>query len=233
MPPSSRPAGGRFRLPPRTGAEPAPPGRHELEVDGIFAGLCYVPAAVPQRLVIMLHGAGGTAEAGLRLLLPYADEYGLVVYAPQSAGATWDLLAGGYGPDVHRIQSALTRLAATAPTPGRPVIGGFSDGGSYALSLALANGDVFDSAVAFSPGFAAPSARLGRPRLFISHGRDDRVLPIDRCGRRVARALTTAGYAVAYHEFGGGHDVPAEVVAAALRWLSDPPAPGAARGAQR
>lgn len=75
--------------------------------------------------------------------------------------------------------------------------------------------------VAFSPGFAAPSARLGRPRLFISHGRDDRVLPIDRCGRRVARALTTAGYAVEYHEFGGGHDVPAEVVVAALRWLSD------------
>ena len=234
MPPSSRPADagsdsrrGRLRLPPSpAGGAPLPAGRHELEVDGTFAGLGQVPATRPRRLVIMLHGAGGTAEAGLRLLLPYADEHGLVLYAPQSTGVTWDLLAGGYGPDVHRIQSALHQLAGSVPGPAAPVIGGFSDGGSYALSLALANGDVFGSVLAFSPGFAAPAARTGRPAVFISHGRGDRVLPIDRCGRRLARVLSGTGYPVEYLEFDGGHEVPADVTVTALQWLRDRSGPG-------
>jgi phospholipase/carboxylesterase len=59
--------------------------------------------------------------------------------------------------------------------------------------------------------------------MFISHGRQDRVLPIERCGRRVARVLRDTGYAVEYLEFDGGHDVPADVVTAALAWLSEPP----------
>jgi predicted esterase len=190
-----------------------------VEVDGTVAGIRYVPTTAPRRLVVLLHGAGGTAESGLRLLLPYADRHGLVLYAPQSTGMTWDLLVSGYGTDVRRLQSALTQLAAALPPLGPPVIGGFSDGGSYALSLALANGDVFDGVLAFSPGFAAPAARTGLPRVFISHGRGDRVLPIDRCGRRLARTLTATGYAVQYVEFDGGHDVPADVAAAALVWL--------------
>jgi predicted esterase len=77
--------------------------------------------------------------------------------------------------------------------------------------------------LAFSPGFAAPVEPTGRPAVFISHGRGDRVLPIDRCGRRLARVLRASGYAVEYREFDGGHVVPADVSAAALEWLSDPP----------
>lgn len=70
-------------------------------MDGTFAGICYVPAVPSRRLVMMLHGAGGSAEAGLQLLLPYADEYGLLLNGPQSAAVTWDVILGGYGPDVH------------------------------------------------------------------------------------------------------------------------------------
>ena len=162
----------------------------------------------------MLHGAGGTAEAGLRLLLPYADENALLLYAPQSAGSTWDVILGRYGPDVDRIQAALPRLT------GPPLaIGGFSDGASYALSLALTNGDLFDSVIAFSPGFAAPIETRGSPRFFISHGRTDRILPIERCGSRLARALRATGYDVEYQEFDGGHEIPPEVTVAALDWL--------------
>jgi predicted esterase len=230
MPSSPMPAGagpeyerGRLRLPsgPVARAQ-VRAGTREVEVDGSFAGVCHVPASAPRRLLVMLHGAGGSAEAGLRLLLPYADRYGLVIYAPQSVGTTWDLIAGGYGADVRRIQSALTHLAPAATGLGAPVIGGFSDGGSYALSLALTNGDVFDRVVAFSPGFAAPVEPTGRPALFISHGRGDQVLPIDRCGRRLARLLKASGYAVEYREFDGGHEIPADVSVAALDWLGDP-----------
>jgi phospholipase/carboxylesterase len=41
---------------------------------------------------------------------------------------------------------------------------------------------VFSSAIAFSPGFVAVAVAepVGRPRVFVSHGTQDRVLPIDR-----------------------------------------------------
>lgn len=62
--------------------------------------------------------------------------------------------------------------------PSRVAIGGFSDGASYALSLGLGNGDLFRHIIAFSPGFAVPPRQLGSPRIFMSHGTKDRVLPI-------------------------------------------------------
>src|SRR5687768_9076275 len=129
---------GRLRPPAVTGGTgpAAPAGRHDIEIDGAVAGICLVPPA-PRHLVIMLHGAGGTAEAGLALLAPYADRHGLAIYAPKSVGITWDRILGGYGPDVLRLQQALDQLAARLPGLGPPIIGGFSDGASYALSLAL------------------------------------------------------------------------------------------------
>jgi pimeloyl-ACP methyl ester carboxylesterase len=212
-------ARGRLRRPAAaTAPVDTPPGRHDIEVDGSLAGVLYVPEPRARRVVISLHGAGGSAEAGLRPLLPYADEHGLALYAPESTAATWDLITGGFGPDVSRIQAALALL----PPLGTPVLAGFSDGASYALSLALTNGDVFGEVIAFSPGFATTREPTGRPRVFISHGRGDRILPIDRCGRRLARGLTSTGYSVEYLEFDGGHEIPADVATAALRWLGSP-----------
>ncbi|MDP9444002.1 MAG: hypothetical protein M3P83_06510 [Actinomycetota bacterium] len=109
----------------------------------------------------------------------------------------------------------------TAAHPvGTIAVGGFSDGASYALSLGIGNGDVFDAVVAFSPGFAAPLVRHGRPRVFVSHGRRDPVLPIERCSRRLVPQLRSSGYDVTYREFDDGHVVPDHVVAEAAGWLT-------------
>ena len=147
-----------------------------------------------------------------------AANHRLLILAPKSTYATWDVLTGGYGPDVHNLDRLLARVAAAYPVRGY-TIGGFSDGASYALSLGIGNGDVFDSVIAYSPGFEAAELTNGRPSFFVSHGTADAVLPIDRCSRRIVPALEEAGYDVAYHEFNGGHGIPDDIQRESLDWL--------------
>jgi phospholipase/carboxylesterase len=204
-------------------------GLGRLQVDGGAGGLVYVPAGVgpelPTPLVLLLHGAGATAQHGLDLLIGQADDAGLILVAPSSQRETWDLLLGGYGPDVAWIDRALAEVFQRLPVdPTRLAVGGFSDGASYALSLGLTNGDLFSHVLAFSPGFAAPARRRGRPRLFLSHGTRDRVLPIHACSRRLVPELRQTGYQVRYREFEGGHVIPPAIVRDAVAWLGSPAA---------
>jgi phospholipase/carboxylesterase len=210
--------------PPRRPRLGSTAGLERLWVDGGAGGLLYVPAGVrpelPSPLVLVLHGAGATAQHGLDLLIGQADDAGLVLLAPSSQGRTWDLVLGGYGPDVAWINRALAEVFQRLPVDStRLAVGGFSDGASYAISLGLTNGDLFSHILAFSPGFAAPAGRRGRPRLFLSHGTRDRVLPIDACSRRLVPELRQTGYQVRYREFEGGHTIPAAIARDAVAWF--------------
>ena len=198
-----------------------PPATHRL---GLFEGrdgLLHVPAgadpARPMPLIVMLHGAGGEAGQSIPLLVQQAEQHDVLILAPESRERSWDIISGrDYGPDVAYLDRALERVFAWFEV-SRVAVAGFSDGASYALSLGLSNGDLFSDVLAFSPGFAAPDPILGRPRVFISHGDKDRVLPVARCGRAIAGRLKRAGYDVDYHEFDGGHFVPRPLVGAAVQ----------------
>jgi phospholipase/carboxylesterase len=222
---SAKSGGARLRS--RPGAAPAAgarldPGVHEL---GLPSGdaLAYVPlvddGAKPSPVLVLFHGAGATAADALGLLLHDAlDEP--VVLAPTSAGRTWDEVAGNFGPDIATVDEALAWLFARHPVDGdRVAAGGFSDGASYALSVGLTNGDLFGHVIAFSPGFLPPGVRRGRPRVFVSHGRRDRILSFDRTRDVIVPSLTAAGLSVTFEEFDGGHEVPPEVWRHALRWF--------------
>jgi phospholipase/carboxylesterase len=88
--------------------------------------------------------------------------------------------------------------------------------------LGITNGDLFTYVLAFSPGFMMPAGRRGSPRVLVSHGARDEVLPIDRCSRRIVPQLERAGYDVRYREFEGGHAVPPDVAREAIGWLAAP-----------
>jgi predicted esterase len=188
---------------------------------GDLLGLAYVPAPAdgrPYRLALLLHGAGGSPRHGLDLLLPAADEHRLLLLAPKSTLATWDVIVDGFGKDVRRIDRLLEEITDSYPVED-VIVGGFSDGASYALSIGLTNGDLFSAVLAFSPGFAAPLVLHGQPGVFVSHGIADRVLPIDACSRRLVPRLEAMDYQVTYKEFEGGHEVPEQIVNQAVSWL--------------
>jgi len=177
--------------------------------------------ATPLPMLVMLHGATQSAEDMFWYLGSAHEEAGVVVLAPNSRDTTWDAIGGSFGPDIEFLNLALERaFNSVAVDPKRLAVGGFSDGATYGLSLGLINGDLFSRVVAFSPGFVIDGGPQGKPRVFISHGTRDHILPIDSCGRRVAGELKARGYTVTFREFDGDHEIPPEVAHEGLQWVA-------------
>lgn len=191
-------------------------------------GLVFIPSTTNRHarlpLLVMLHGATHSARDAIMVVQSAAKERGFMVFAPKSQGRTWDIIVRrGFGPDFMAINDALDRLPVDYPIdPANIAIGGFSDGASYALTLGLLNGDIFRTVLAFSPGFSIAEQIIGRPKIYISHGRSDRVLPYDRCGSALAHTLSAIRLDVHFDPFEGGHCVPfAQATAAADWWLGN------------
>jgi phospholipase/carboxylesterase len=206
---------------------PLAAGLHGLGIAQERDALLYVPPGLPIQgplpLVVMFHGAGGSAERVLPFLQPHADGRGFLLLAPQSQYPTWDLVIGGNGPDLERLDAALTAVAARfAIDPARLAFAGFSDGGSYALSAGITNGDLASHVIVFSGGFMSVFLQHGAPRVFIAHGLADEQLPIETSARPHAAKLKAAGYDVSLVEFNGGHAIQPAVVALAMDFFAGP-----------
>jgi phospholipase/carboxylesterase len=215
---------------PRLRARPGTPsafpeyGPHPLGLAAGRDGVLFVPGLytpeTPMPLLVALHGAGGAAEnwSGFHTA---CEGRGLLLLAVDSRGATWDRVQGTFGDDVRFIDRALTHTFERCNVdPERIALIGFSDGASYALSLGLCNGDLFTHLVAYSPGHSEPTGELvGKPRVFVSHGKSDAILPVTRSRAVIVPELQAAGYDVTYVEFEGGHQVPQDIGSASLDWF--------------
>jgi phospholipase/carboxylesterase len=197
-------------------------GLQRFEEKGL-RGLFYVPRsyhpneALP--LLILLHGGDHHASDWFGSYSRRAEKGRFIIVAPDSFGRTWGS-TGDYGPDVSRINGALAAVFSRyAIDPGRIIVGGFSDGASYALSLGLFNGDRIRGALAFSPGYINGRQGRGHPSFFISHGLQDTMLPVEGSRSYVA-LLRNAGYAVVYREFNGGHEIPPALSDVAMMWVA-------------
>lgn len=134
--------------------------------------------------MLVLHGGHSAPDGLVSRFVDEADRRGLLLLAPASRASTWDVILreNRFGPDVASSDRALAEVFDRHPVdPSRIAVVGHPDGGSYALSLGLANGDLFRDVIAFSPGGIVGRPRPKSPRVFISHGRQDHVLPIDEC----------------------------------------------------
>jgi phospholipase/carboxylesterase len=187
-------------------------------------GLVYVPAGYadqsPAPLMLIFHGAGGSG-ARASAWFPLADAFGVVLLAPDSRDErSWDAVLGEWGPDLQFIARALRQTVDRwAIDRRRMCAAGFSDGASYALSFGIGAGDVFSHVAAFSPGLMTPRDARGKPRMFISHGTSDPVMPIGETSHRFVPALRKLGYDVTFREYDGRHNVPEPIVREAFTWF--------------
>jgi phospholipase/carboxylesterase len=218
--------GGTARLRARPGkpTKKAEIGIHDLGLAKGRDGVLSVPKgyspAKPVPLIMMLHGALGRYE-GYNIFCNVAAEYGIAVVEPDSRGRTWDLVLGGFGPDIDFLDRVLDHtFERVAIDPKRIAMAGFSDGASYSLSVGLTNGDLFSHVFAFSPGFMAPPSRKGKPHIFITHGNKDDILPIEGTRDRIVPQLKQWGYDVRYQEFDGGHAISPDLGRVVFKWFA-------------
>ena len=221
----ARPANdGRLTARPRSDIKASSNNQGPLGLDRTRDAILQLPgtaAEAPLPLLVMFHGGNGSAEGVLGRLGSATGDAGIAVLAPNARGSSWSETRSGFGPDISFVDRALKRVFETVAVDARRIaIGGFSDGATYALALGLTNGDLFSWVLAFSPAVLVAGIPHGTPRIFISHGDVDPVLPIDRCSRRIVPDLRSRGYDVTYREFAGAHEIPAEIASAGIKWMT-------------
>ena len=205
------------------------PGRHHLGIADERDAVLLVPSSLPEsgpvRMLVMFHGAGGFPEKVLPFLEEHAEREGFLLLVPHSMFPTWDIVIGGSGPDLQRLEQALMAVGSRfLLDPAHLGFAGFSDGGSYSLSIGITNGDLVSHVIVFSGGFMSVFMQEGAPKVFIAHGLIDEQLPIETSGRANADKLKSAGYDVHYVEFNGKHIIHPPVVKLAVDFFMDRPA---------
>jgi phospholipase/carboxylesterase len=224
---------GRSPAAPVVLSAPVIPRSHPIALaDGAVA---YIPpgAVLSQPkgppLLVLLHGAGRPGMEMIDLFRTSADARGIVLLAPASRGLTWDSVALARDPppadlpllarqagtftasdDARRVEAAIAALGRTMPVDrSRTVLAGFSDGATFALAMGMARDHAFAAVLAFSPGIAIETVRPQRGRLvFVSHGRQDPVLPFAGTCAEIVPRLAAEGAAVTFLPFDGVHQVP-------------------------
>ena len=215
---------GRFSTRPHKPTRTLSPGEHILAEDGTRRAILFVPSTYdptrPAPFFLALHGATGSGDSMLRGSRAAAEAHGVVMLSPSSRDYTWDAIRSSYGSDFAQIDRLMNDVFDQCSIdPQRVAVGGFSDGATYAVSIGLINGDVFTHVVGHSAGFIIGGTRHGKPKVFLSHGRQDTILPIDQCGRRIAAQLRREGYDLRFDEFEGGHTATPEMRDTAMRWF--------------
>lgn len=165
-------------------------------------------------LVTVFHGAGRQDEMLVKACRDEPERRQALFLVPRSVEPTWDLITGSGAADLEFLEYAWDLIYRRYPVdPGRQVLLGYSDGASYALSMALSNPGIFDAAIAWAAGFIVlDRGSIGRPgtkpRLYLEYGTHDQLFPFEQIALPMRDNLRRAGYEVEFSVDEGGRHWP-------------------------
>ena len=215
--------------------EASPTGFVEVELGASRAVLLTPPQIDPSRrypLVTVFHGAGRQDEMLVKACRGEPEARQALFLVPRSLQPTWDLIAGGQGqPDLEFLEYAWELIYRRYPIDAeKQAVVGYSDGASYALSLALSNPGFFDAALCWAAGFAmmdrnAVGAENRRTRFYLEYGTADELFPFEQIALPMRENLEQAGYEVEFSvDEGGRHWPSGSFQREALDWYFEPEA---------
>ncbi len=152
--------------------------------------------STPYGAIFFSHGYKGSAAGVMRNagLLALADELGVALIAPKSAGDDWALPhapnVGGTPPhdEMAYVDAVIADVTQRLPIdPDNIMASGFSAGGMMTWSMACRRADRFIGFVPIAGTFWAPvpdSCATGPANVLHFHGTRDRVVPLN--GRAIA-----------------------------------------------
>jgi phospholipase/carboxylesterase len=202
-----------------------PTGEVALGLGAPRDGIIFVPAsydpAVPMPMLVLLHGATGSAAQILATHEQLADSIGIIILAIDSRAFTWDAIIARFDYDIDFIDDAIaSTLGRYNVDRSRLGIAGFSDGASYAMMVGLANGDIFRKVIVHSPGLRFLVTIVGPPAFYVAHGTQDDILPFPYTKRSIVPFLEATGAEVTFREWGGPHAMSLSLVRESLGWLA-------------
>jgi phospholipase/carboxylesterase len=194
------------------------------------------PQGKQQPALILLHGRG-TNEDDLLGLAEYLDPRFFVVSARapfrfQYGGFAWYQILEVGTPDAQQFDESYQRLSqfvqdvrAKYPVdPSKVFLLGFSMGSIMSLALSLTKPEMFRGVVAHS-GYIPENTslqfrwdELAGLGLFVAHGTEDPVIPIE-FGRRAHALLSKSQADFTYREYPIGHTISEESLSDFSAWL--------------
>jgi phospholipase/carboxylesterase len=129
---------------------------------------------------------------------------------------------------VRRLLGEVRTRVGGEPRGRGVILGGFSQGAMVSAEVGFESDEPLRALVLLSDTLvdearltATASTRRGLP-VFIAHGRRDDILPF-AAADRLQQVLRRAGLRVTWYPFDGGHEIPADVVAALNQFLATLP----------
>jgi len=202
----------------------------------------------PTAAVMWLHGLGADGHdfepivpeldlpdaLAVRFVFPHAPMQAVTINGGAVMRAWYDVYAlegqrredaAGVRASQSKVEELIAREQARGIPSARLVLAGFSQGGAIALQTGLRHGERLAGIMALSTylpvasTLAAEASAANRAvPIFMAHGLDDPLIPIERAAMS-RRQLEAAGYAIEWHEYPMAHAVCMEEIADVSAWL--------------
>jgi predicted esterase len=197
--------------------EETPTGFVQIE-HGLSRAVLLTPEEIDPELryplITVFHGAGRQDEMLVKACRDEPEKRQAFFLVPRSVEPTWDLIAGTGETDLEFLEYAWDLIYRRYPVDEkRQALLGYSDGASYALSMALSNPGFFDAALCWAAGFvvvdrSALDDQGRKPRLYLEYGTHDPLFPFEQIALPMRENLLAAGYEVEFSVDEGGRHWP-------------------------